>query len=251
MFSDFLDIVQKGGIDEICRRDLMHWLYDLNSFFKFSADTFFLAASLVDRFLSKIKVRTNLLQIIGVSCFFIAAKLKEEEEDQPTLSELTSNCDNAFAECDVTRMEVTILEKLKWQIITPTPLQFLEGLCAYLTLISSGQVSCPRLKLGAHPDFVVPSPHQWKTMLDNLQAGIQRIDLSVECTNMLAETISCYESLSFSSGTLALTMVVNKLETCISGRDIGYLLGALASLVDVSAKEWGTCSTRTRCGYAT
>jgi hypothetical protein len=251
MFSDFLDIVQKGGVDDICRRDLMHWLFDLNAFFKFSADTFFLAASLVDRFLSKIKVRPHLLQIIGVSCFFIASKLKEEEEDQPTLSELTSNCDNAFVESDVTRMELTILEKLKWNIITPTPLQFLEGLCAYLTLVSSGVIPCPKLKAGTTADFVVPSPQQWNAMQEQLRPALEQTDLLTECTNMLAETISCYESLSFSAGTLALTTVVNKLEMCISGRDIGCLLGALATLVEVSAKEWGTCTTRTRCGYAT
>lgn len=77
--------------------------------------TYYLAIDYVDRYLSRVSsIQKNQLQLIGITCLFIAAKI--EEIYPPKLSELAYVTDNACTEQEMLDQEVRILTKLRWDV---------------------------------------------------------------------------------------------------------------------------------------
>lgn len=134
-------------------------LLSLTRFFGFCSETFSLAISLLDRFLSVMKVCTQpswvtvftllcsflkyilkksswllfLWQIqpkhlscVGLCCFYIAVKSSEEEKNVPLANDLIRISQNKFTVSDMIRMEKIIMEKLFWKVKAPTALRFLR-----------------------------------------------------------------------------------------------------------------------------
>ena len=62
---------------------------------------------------------TFLLQILGVTCLFIAAKI--EEIYPPKLQEFAYVTDGACAEDDILTMELVVLKQLNWSLSPKTP----------------------------------------------------------------------------------------------------------------------------------
>ena len=56
---------------------LMDWLIQVHSRFKLLPETLFMCVNLIDRFLSARVVSLAKLQVVGVACMFIAAKVEE------------------------------------------------------------------------------------------------------------------------------------------------------------------------------
>lgn len=113
--QDFLSTTQRdgdGGVTESGRRDLLIWLREFNLFFGLSPGTFAVAAVLVDRMLECTRVKPEHADLVGVACLLIAAKDGEPEDLQPTLRELSRNCEGAFSETDIERMEALVHRKL-------------------------------------------------------------------------------------------------------------------------------------------
>ncbi|XP_036432829.1 cyclin-G1 [Colossoma macropomum] len=100
-------------------------LLSLTRFFGFSAETFSLAVSLLDRFLAVMKIQPKHLSCVGLCCFYIAVKTSEEE-NVPLASDLIRISQNRFTVSDMMRMEKIILEKLYWKVRAPTALHFLR-----------------------------------------------------------------------------------------------------------------------------
>lgn len=107
-------------------------LLSLTRFFGFSADTFSLAVSLLDRFLSVMKIQPKHLACVGLCCFYIAVKSSEEEKNVPLASDLIRISQNRFTVSDMVRMEKIILEKLYWKVKAPTALHFLRLFHSYI-----------------------------------------------------------------------------------------------------------------------
>ncbi|TTD03346.1 Septin-8-B [Bagarius yarrelli] len=101
-------------------------LLSLTRFFGFSAETFSLAVSLLDRFLSVMKIQPKHLSCVGLCCFYIAVKTAEEEKNIPLATDLIRISQNRFTVSDMMRMEKIILEKLYWKVKGPTALNFLR-----------------------------------------------------------------------------------------------------------------------------
>ncbi|KAB5565408.1 hypothetical protein PHYPO_G00241040 [Pangasianodon hypophthalmus] len=101
-------------------------LLSLTRFFGFSAETFSLAVSLLDRFLSLMKIQPKHLSCVGLCCFYIAVKTSEEEKNVPLANDLIRISQNRFTVSDMMRMEKIILEKLYWKVKAPTALHFLR-----------------------------------------------------------------------------------------------------------------------------
>lgn len=101
-------------------------LLSLTRFFGFSSDTFSLAISLLDRFLSVMKIQPKHLSCVGLCCFYIAIKSSEEEKNVPLASDLIRISQNRFTVSDMMRMEKIIMEKLYWKVKAPTALRFLR-----------------------------------------------------------------------------------------------------------------------------
>ncbi|NP_001315992.1 cyclin-G1 [Poecilia reticulata] len=95
-------------------------------FFGFSSETFSLAVSLLDRFLSVMKIQPKHLSCVGQCCFYIAVKSSEDEKNVPLASDLIRISQNRFTVSDMVRMEKIIMEKLYWKVKAPTALHFLR-----------------------------------------------------------------------------------------------------------------------------
>uniref|UniRef100_A0A3B4XMF3 Cyclin G1 n=1 Tax=Seriola lalandi dorsalis TaxID=1841481 RepID=A0A3B4XMF3_SERLL len=101
-------------------------LLSLTRFFGFSSETFSLAISLLDRFLSVMKIQPKHLSCVGLCCFYIAVKSSEEEKNVPLANDLIRISQNRFTVSDMMRMEKIIMEKLYWKVKAPTALRFLR-----------------------------------------------------------------------------------------------------------------------------
>jgi len=138
--DDFINTIQHdgigpdGGIDEVARQKLMVWLRELSTFFCLSPGTFATASSLVDRMLSATRVKNEHGDLAAMACLFIASKLDEPEDLQPTLRELSINCGRAFTERDIERMAEIVRRKVTGPLEI-TPFDFVDdmvGLCRML-----------------------------------------------------------------------------------------------------------------------
>ncbi|KAM4586201.1 cyclin-G1 [Fundulus diaphanus] len=103
-------------------KDLLY----LCRFFGFSSETFSLAVSLLDRFLSVMKIQPKHLPCVGLCCFYIAVKSAEDEKSVPLACDLIRISQNRFTVSDMMRMEKIIMEKLYWKVKAPTALHFLR-----------------------------------------------------------------------------------------------------------------------------
>uniref|UniRef100_A0A8C6UYY6 Cyclin G1 n=1 Tax=Neogobius melanostomus TaxID=47308 RepID=A0A8C6UYY6_9GOBI len=101
-------------------------LLSLTRFFGFTSETFSLAISLLDRFLSVMKIQPKHLSCVGLCCFYIAVKSTEEEKNVPLANDLIRISQNRFTVSDMMRMEKIIMEKLHWKVKGPTALRFLR-----------------------------------------------------------------------------------------------------------------------------
>ncbi|CAG9309920.1 unnamed protein product [Blepharisma stoltei] len=111
-------------INEHLRAILVDWLVEVGSRIDASSETLFLTVNILDRYLEKVQVKLNSLQLIGVSSLFIACKY--EETWIPATSDLTHVSGDTFTSEEILNMEVKILIKLEFKLTVATPFRFLE-----------------------------------------------------------------------------------------------------------------------------
>lgn len=107
------------------RAILLDWLVEVCEVYRLHRETFYLAVDFLDRYLS---VTTDMpkdrLQLIGVSCLFIGAKI--EEIYPPKLHEFAYVTDGACTEDQILEMELVILKVLNWGLSPMTPNSWLK-----------------------------------------------------------------------------------------------------------------------------
>ena len=102
------------------RAILLDWLIEVCEVYRLHRETFYLAVDFIDRFLgSAPAVPKNRLQLIGVTCLFIGAKI--EEIYPPKLQEFAYVTDGACTEEEILQMELMILKGLNWGLSPMTP----------------------------------------------------------------------------------------------------------------------------------
>jgi len=102
------------------RTILLDWLIEVCEVYRLHRETFYLAADFFDRYMSKTNdVPKTKLQLIGVTCLFISAKI--EEIYPPKLQEFAYVTDGACSEEDILSMELVVLKKLNWSLSPQTP----------------------------------------------------------------------------------------------------------------------------------
>jgi len=104
------------------RAILVDWLVDVHKKYKLKAETLFLAVDLVDRFLEQRSTQRQHLQLVGVTALLIAAKF--EEMYPPQVQDFVYVTDKAYSIDEVTRMEVSMLNALDFQVCQPTAVHF-------------------------------------------------------------------------------------------------------------------------------
>ena len=82
------------------RAILVDWLVEVSDEFKLQPETFYLAVSYTDRYLSREAVPRSKLQLVGATCMFLAAKY--EEIYPPTVGEFAYITDDTYSPKQVT-----------------------------------------------------------------------------------------------------------------------------------------------------
>lgn len=90
------------------RAILLDWLMEVCEVYKLRRVTYYLTVDYIDRYLTiNPSIPKTQLQLVGVTCLFMAAKL--EEIYPPKLSEFSYVCDGACTDGEITGFELMIL----------------------------------------------------------------------------------------------------------------------------------------------
>lgn len=112
------------------RAILLDWLIEVCEVYKLHRETYFLTVDYLDRYLStKENISKNQLQLIGITCLFIASKV--EEIYPPKLHEFAYVTDSACSEEDILSQEILLLQALNWCI---TPVTIMGWVSIYMQL---------------------------------------------------------------------------------------------------------------------
>uniref|UniRef100_A0A3B3XCJ8 Cyclin N-terminal domain-containing protein n=1 Tax=Poecilia mexicana TaxID=48701 RepID=A0A3B3XCJ8_9TELE len=95
-------------------------------------DVFPLAINYLDRFLAVMPTRKNYLQLLGAVCIFLAAKLKDCRP--PSAEKLCVYTDNSITPRELLEWELVVLGKLKWNMASVIPNDFIEHIMRRLPL---------------------------------------------------------------------------------------------------------------------
>ncbi|TRY60616.1 hypothetical protein DNTS_014007 [Danionella cerebrum] len=107
------------------RAILLDWLMEVCEVYKLQRETFYLGQDFFDRFMAtQENVLKTTLQLIGISCLFIAAKM--EEIYPPKVHQFAYVTDGACAEDDILSMELIIMKELNWSLNPLTPVAWLN-----------------------------------------------------------------------------------------------------------------------------
>ncbi|KAM3928383.1 G1/S-specific cyclin-E2 [Leptodactylus fuscus] len=125
------------------RSILLDWLIEVSEVYSLHRETFYLAQDFFDRFmLTQKSVSKSMLQLIGVTTLFIAAKL--EEIYPPKLHEFAYVTDGACSEDDIIEMELIILKALKWELSPVTAIAWLNLFLQVSSLRDSPKLLLPQ-----------------------------------------------------------------------------------------------------------
>ncbi|XP_066153478.1 G1/S-specific cyclin-E [Euwallacea fornicatus] len=119
LFEDFSNFMPR------MRAILLDWVMEVCEVYHLRRVTYYLTVDYFDRFLSlRPDVPKNQLQLVGVTCLFLASKL--EEVYPPRLTELSYVCDGACTPDDILNCELLILNSLGWDLNVMTPSDWLN-----------------------------------------------------------------------------------------------------------------------------
>ena len=106
------------------RAILIDWIVDVHLKFKLLPETLFLTINLIDRYLERVPVIRQKLQLVGVASLLIACKY--EEIYSPEVKDLVIVTDQAYKHEEIIEIEGKILCVLMFNITVPSSLRFLE-----------------------------------------------------------------------------------------------------------------------------
>ncbi|CAH0690950.1 unnamed protein product [Chilo suppressalis] len=123
------------------RAILLDWLNEVCEVYKLHRETFHLTVDYIDRFLTNTEdLQKSRLQLIGITCLFIAAKV--EEVYPPKIGEFAYVTDGACTTEEILEQELLILKILSWNL---TPITINSWLNIYMQLASEGRSAKRRL----------------------------------------------------------------------------------------------------------
>ncbi len=114
----------QNDINEKMRGILIDWLVDVHMKFKLRPETIFLTVNIIDRYLEKILVHRQKLQLVGVASMLIACKY--EEIYAPETKDFVFVTDKAYTREEIHDMEGKILLALDFNLTTTSSLRFLD-----------------------------------------------------------------------------------------------------------------------------
>ncbi|KAL3079514.1 hypothetical protein niasHT_037884 [Heterodera trifolii] len=183
--SDFLS--RHKTVDRRMRQILVDWLVHVQVRLKLTNETFSLSVYILDRsLLALIEINKTNLQLLGVTCIFIAAKF--EEMVMPNVADFVYVAANMFKKEHIMRMELRVLSGLKFNLSVSYAVQFLHRYRFYTSPSKSvwafcevRQRSSPAVSLNLAA-FAYGCPLQWPELFVNVfrmsEAAVERISRS-------------------------------------------------------------------------
>jgi hypothetical protein len=104
------------------RAILIDWLIEVHSHLRFKEETLYQTIWIIDAYLTTTPIAMNKFQLLGVAALLISSK--EHEIYYPKLQQFIDTTDNAYTKEELCQMEIDIVLKLKFDIISPTPVDF-------------------------------------------------------------------------------------------------------------------------------
>ncbi|XP_065075416.1 G1/S-specific cyclin-D2 [Ochlerotatus camptorhynchus] len=130
---NYFTTVQKD-ISPRMRKVVAEWIIDLCEEQNCQEEVSLLSLSYMDRFLSLVPIRKTHLQILATACLLLASKLREPNYKALPVELLVFYTDHSITKKDLIRWELLVLSRLKWDVSTVTPLDFLELLLCRLPI---------------------------------------------------------------------------------------------------------------------
>src|SRR5215471_5676703 len=106
-------MVKQNGLDWKMRGILNDWLIQVHAKFRLLPETLFLAINLIDRFLSACVVSLAKLQLVGITCMFVAAKF--EAIAAPSVQGFHKLADS-YSKKEIIEMERCVLKTINWNM---------------------------------------------------------------------------------------------------------------------------------------
>ncbi|KAJ0267319.1 Cyclin [Hirschfeldia incana] len=122
-FPDYMKRTQRD-VTQTMRGILVDWLVEVSEEYKLVPDTLYLTVYLIDWFLHGNSIERERLQLLGVTCMFIASKY--EEIFAPRIEEFCFITDSTYTKDQVLEMESQVLKHFSFQIYAPTSKTFLR-----------------------------------------------------------------------------------------------------------------------------
>jgi cyclin B len=124
--KDLFKLQDTKFFNEKNRSIIFQWLIKNNHNWKLNDDTIFMAMNIMDRYISKYKVKNSEFQLIGIASYFIASKY--EDIYPPYLDELSKICNFIYTPDDIIKKEYEILSGLNFDILYNSSYKFLTFL---------------------------------------------------------------------------------------------------------------------------
>ncbi|KAM4614920.1 G1/S-specific cyclin-D2-like [Polymixia lowei] len=127
----YFQCVQKD-IQPYMRGMVAGWMHEVCEEERSDGDVFPLAINYLDRYLAVMPIRKCYLQLLGAVCIFLASKLKD---NRPLSAEkLSMYTDNSITPRELLDWELVVLGKLKWNMASVIPNDFIEHIVRRLPL---------------------------------------------------------------------------------------------------------------------
>lgn len=117
-------IVKQTNLTKFMRSLLVDWMVEVQESFELTHETLYLAVKIVDKYLSKVIIDKNTLQLVGATSLFIASKF--DERSPPVLDDIVYVGDQAYTERNVIEAEIKILKTLDFDLGFPLSYRFLR-----------------------------------------------------------------------------------------------------------------------------
>lgn len=201
----YVERLEQGGFESSRRKDAMDWICKVHSYYNFGPLSLCLSVNYLDRFLSTFNLphdKSWMQQLMSVACLSLAVKMDETVVPLPVDLQV---CDakHVFEPRNIKRMELIVMETLKWRMHAVTPFSFM---CYFLDKFNEGKA----------PSYMLAS----------------------RCAELIVGTVKDYRFLSFRPSEIAAAVVLSAL---VENQVIGFSSALASSEIPVNKEMIVRC----------